>query len=124
MKVALECVSPLLQRSLELFLKEHLSSKKNCDIIIRDRKVFDDNSLSLYIGMDNSADLQKPFSKSQLFLAIEKILDDNKSKQEITQIIQEDEQVDKLEILEKRIIMLTQEYQDNIIKAVRTFYEK
>ena len=124
LKVAVQCVSPLLQRSLELFLKEHLSSIKHCDIVIRDKKILDDENLSLYIGMDESAGLKKPFSKSQLFLALEKLLDSSEKRQDIIHLIQESKEISQLDILEKRIIKLTQEYQDNIIKAIRAFHEK
>jgi hypothetical protein len=124
LKVAVQCVSPLLQKSLELFLKEHLSAVKNCDIVIRDKKIIDDENLSLYIGMDDSAGLKKPFSKSQLFLALENLLDSNEKKEDIINLIQEDEEINELDILEKRITKLTQEYQDNIIKAIRAFHEK
>ena len=41
MKVAIQCESALLQRSLELFLEGHLSSLKQCDIVIRDTKIMD-----------------------------------------------------------------------------------
>ena len=36
MKVAVECKSPLMQKSLEMFLQNHLSTLKQCDIVIRD----------------------------------------------------------------------------------------
>lgn len=129
MKVAVKCVSPLLQRSLELFLKNSLSSLKNCDIVIRDKKVLDDEHLTLLIGNDESATLQKPFSKSQLFLALENLIDSHRKREEILEITQEISQVsqketNELDILEKRIAMLTQDYQDNIMKAIRAFYEK
>ncbi len=123
MKVAVSCVSPLLQKSLEMFLKEHLSSLKHCDVVIRDKKVIEDDMLTLYIGSDESAQLQKPFSKSQLFLALEKLLDNVKQKDTVT-VSKETKDRDGLSVLEKRIIMLTQEYQDNILKAIRTYHEK
>ncbi len=129
MKVAVQCVSPLLQRSLELFLKDSISSLKNCDVVIRDKKVLDDHHLTLLIGNDESATLQKPFSKSQLFLALENLIDSQSKREEILEITQEISQVshietNELDILEKRIAMLTQDYQDNIMKAIRAFYEK
>ncbi len=129
MKVAVQCVSPLLQRSLELFLKDSLSSLKNCDVVVRDKKVFNDKQLTLLIGNDESATLQKPFSKSQLFLALENMIDSHKKREEILEITQEISEplVSKnteLDILEKRIAMLTQDYQNNIMKAIRAFYEK
>ncbi len=129
MKVAIQCVSPLLQRSLELFLKDHISSIKNCDVVVRDKKVLGDEHITLLIGSDESATLQKPFSKSQLFLALENLIDAHKKREEILEIAEEisqepEKESAELDILEKRIAMLTQDYQDNIMKAIRAFYEK
>ncbi|MEA3522844.1 MAG: hypothetical protein U9R50_07695 [Campylobacterota bacterium] len=120
MKVAVQCVSPLLQRSLELFLKESTCSVKHCDVVIRDKKVLDSEHLSLLIGTDESAMLQKPFSKSQLLLALENLIETTKNTESTPAI----EDSSKFDILEKRIAMLTQEYQDKLMKTVRDFYEK
>lgn len=128
MKIAVECKSPLLQRSLEMFLSKYLSSAKHSDIVIRDEKCIDDVRC-FYISGEKESDLVKPFSKSQLILALE-----NRYKSmRVTapsDIGVEDEEVQEsseplnFEILQKRIELLTQEYQNNIIKAVRAFYEK
>jgi lysyl-tRNA synthetase class II len=120
MKIAIECQSPLLQGALELFLKNHLVGKKNCNILIRDILPLDNSSENyeiFYIANDELADLKKPFSKLQLISALEK-KDKNKLKEEKI-----DDEIN-FDILEKRIEMLTQEYQHNIIKAVKAFYEK
>lgn len=121
MKVAVECKSPLLQKSLELFLGKHLSSLKNCDILIRDVKC-NGNERCFYISSSKSADLVKPFSKSQLFLALEKRYKSRNLKDEKSSFA-EDEGLD-FEILQRRIESLTEEYQANILRAVRAFYEK
>jgi len=122
-KVAVQCVSPLLQKSLELFLKDNLSSIKNCDVVVRDQDVLDSEHVSLIIGSDEKSQLQKPFSKSQLFMALENILDKKEQKSEKVQEINVLKK-DDLEILERRISKLTEEYQQNIMKAIRAFYEK
>ena len=70
MRVAVECKSPLMQKSLELFLGKHLSSVKNCDILAKDVKCGDDKRC-FYISSSKESDLVKPFSKSQLMLALE-----------------------------------------------------
>lgn len=130
MKVAVQCVSPLLQRSLELFLKDNLSSIKNCDVVIRDQKVFENEKMCLLVGSDESATLRKPFSKSQLFIALEKMIDANQKNVAIKEVLKEVEmpsekkEISELDILEKRIAKLTEDYQDNIMKAIRAFYEK
>jgi len=121
LKVAVECKSPLMQRSLELFLGKHLSSAKNCDILLRDVKCINDERC-FYISSSKDSDLVKPFSKSQLFLALEnryKSMNNADVKREFA----EGEQL-SFEILEKRIESLTKEYQANILRAVRAFYEK
>ncbi len=123
MKIAVECKSPLLQKSIELFLDKYLSSRKKCDIVVRDVKCLNDDRC-FYISNNKNADLQKPFSKAQLILELEK-----KYKSLHTSDInsENDEQESKsmdFSILEKRIEFLTQEYQDNIIRAVKAFYEK
>jgi len=118
MKIAVECQSPLLQKSLELFLEEQLVSKKNCTILIRDTKLPEgvvEEYESFYIGIDEESDLKKPFSKSQLILALQK-KDVNLEEIKPNSM--------SFEILENRIEMLTKEYQQNILNAVKAFYEK
>jgi hypothetical protein len=126
MRVAVACQSPLLQKSLELFLAKYLTASKKCDIIIQDEECLGDERC-FYIGSDEKADLKKPFSKSQLILALEKKYDELYSKVKEDEAIQkeyfEEDSMD-FSILEKRIEFLTQEYQANILRAVKAFYEK
>jgi len=127
MKIAVECQSQLLQKSLELFLVKYLTSKKNCDIVIQDVECID-NLKCFFIGTTSEADLIKPFSKSQLILALENRYAIIKAKS--INIEEDDEATFMLEegrdfsILERRIDMLTKEYQANILNAVKAFYEK
>jgi len=123
MKVAVECKSPLLQKSLELFLDKYITTSNRCDILVRDEESLDDKRCFV-IGTGTSADLVKPFSKSQLILALEKRYETLKPKTEkdIT-MTQKRESLD-FSILESRIEFLTQEYQSNILRAVKAFYEK
>ena len=62
MKYKIICSSPLLQYTLEYFLKEYLS---NDGVIITDNKNID----GILIGKD----IKKPFTKSSLILQLEKI---------------------------------------------------
>ena len=128
MKVAIQCDSPLLQRSLELFLEGHLSSKRQCDIMIRDKSILDDEYPTFFITSDTSTDLIKPFSKAQLVEALRKKLDSLKSAKNLeVQEEKSDESSENrvgFEILEHHIEKLTREYQSNILKAVKAFYEK
>lgn len=118
MKIAVECQSPLLQKSLELFLTKYLSSKKQCDIVVRDEECLNDERC-FYVSSNENADLVKPFSKSQLILALE-----NRYKKVTKDEIVSEHEPLNFDILEKRIDFLTQEYKENILKAVRAFYEK
>jgi len=124
MKVAVQCESALLQRSLELFLGEHLSSLKQCDLVIRDKKIMDDHH-SLYISASQDSDIKKPFSRSQLYLALEnfyKNLGDIQSIQAYDEELHASEEKD-FTLLEERIEQLTQEYKNNLVRVVKAFYE-
>ena len=129
MKVAVECQSPLLQKSLEIFLSRYLSSSKKSDIIIRDEECLEDGRC-FYIASNEKADLLKPFSKSQLILALEKkynALYPQVSVTDATELNAVKEMPGEaldFSILEKRIEYLTKEYQENILRAVKAFYEK
>ncbi|MGA9045785.1 hypothetical protein [Sulfuricurvum sp.] len=126
MKVAIQCDSPLLQRSLELFLDGHLSSLRQCDILIRDKDIRDEQHPTFVVGVGETSDLIKPFSKAQLLHALSQKFDSKKNNAEMAEeekiVPQED--VVSFEILERHIEKLTREYQANILKAVRAFYEK
>ena len=124
MKIAVECQSPLLQKSLELFLANYLSSLKQCDIVVRDIECLNDERC-FYVSSKPNADLVKPFSKSQLILALESRYEELKEDEtvEAKEVIVDNGPMD-FEILEKRIEFLTKEYQDNILRAVKAFYEK
>ena len=124
MKVAVECQSPLLQKSLELFLAKYLSSLKQCDIVVRDIECLNDERC-FFISNKPNADLIKPFSKAQLILALEKRYEElqEDKPEEVLEETVDNEPMD-FEILEKRIEFLTKEYQDNILRAVKAFYEK
>lgn len=126
MKIAVECKSPLMQKSLEMFLQNYLSSLKQCDIVVRDVKCLNDERC-FYISSDSEADLVKPFSKSQLILALESkyknFSNETTTEDEKEQLHREYGSMD-FSILEKRIELLTKEYQDNILQAVKAFYEE
>jgi len=126
MKIAVECKSPLLQKSLELFLDKFLTTLGRCDIVVRDEEWLNDKRC-FYIGTGESVDLVKPFSKSQLILALEKRYDESKPQSKEPLEKEEDNESNEtldFSILEKRIEFLTQEYQSNILRAVKVFYEK
>ena len=129
MKIAVECHSPLLQKSLELFLQKYLTNSKKYDIVVRDVECLDKKNC-FYIGSDAKADLLKPFSKSQLILALEKRYEELQNRAPQAQLKATRVDVEKFErgmdfeILERRIESLTQAYQADIIRVVKAFYEK
>ena len=121
MKIAVACESILLQKALEQFLQHYLTSKKQCDLIVSDKRI--DVPNLFYIANEEGADLLKPFSKSQLLLALEnryKELGKKEPKERSEDTLSK--QNANFEILEKRIEMLTKEYQKNIIEAIKAFY--
>jgi len=128
MKIAVECQSPLLQKALEIFVQNYLCSSKKSDIIVRDEVCIGDDKRCFYIGTGKEADLLKPFSKSQLILALERrykeiYKEENEVKSLQKEYLEEEDSMD-FAILEKRIETLTQEYKANILRAVKAFYEK
>ncbi len=126
MKVAIQCDSPLLQRSLELFLEGHLSSLRQCDILIRDKNIRDDQYPTFVVGVETSSDLIKPFSKAQLLHALNQKFESEKYPPVVIEeekFLSSEEGV-SFDILERHIDKLTREYQSNILKAIRAFYEK
>jgi ABC-type Zn uptake system ZnuABC Zn-binding protein ZnuA len=64
MKVKIECDSPLLQKSLEYFLKDYLDEN---GVVITDNP----EKEGIIIGKD----IIKPFSKTTLLLQLEKLVD-------------------------------------------------
>jgi len=125
MRVAVACHSPLLQKSLELFLSKYLTVAKRCDIIVKDEPC-NENARCFYIGNTADADLKKPFSKSQLILALERKYSKLKSEDMLIQKEYDEGEEESMDftVLQKRIEQLTQEYQENILRAVKAFYEK
>lgn len=136
MKVSVQCESPLLQRSLELFLSPYLSTFKQCDVVVRDRRTAEESVKPVLVVSGHDGDLHKPFSRSQLMLALEQILDTRKQAREAAAITTELEMPDTaaarasagerpdFALLEARLDALTREYQHNVMQAVREFYEK
>ncbi|MEH0332663.1 hypothetical protein [Campylobacter coli] len=64
MKISLECKDLIIEKALELFLKEHLVMKKDCDFIISNEKI--STQKPLFIIAKNSPFLSLPFSKEAL----------------------------------------------------------
>ena len=130
MKVAIECRSPLLQKSLENFLEGHLCSSRNCDLLLSDEALLDRENL-LRIGSDADADILKPFSKSQLFLKLEHYYKVKEEVSSAVSIANEMDSFDGVELafaeapitnvndLEEKIERLTASYVQGVMSLVR-----
>lgn len=119
MRIALDCKDVILERALELFLKEYLVAKKDCDFIICDEKI--SNPKPLFIISDNSPFLQIPFSKEKLF-------DSLKEFDEALRIAAKKLAEEQKRILEQRIEELAnefkKEYEEKIDRAILSLKEK
>ena len=120
MKIALACQSMLLEKSLELFLKNHIYPYKQCDFVISDRHIEIDKPL-FYIANENS-DLNIPFSKSSLLLSVEKFYNS------LTQENADENtlHVKKVDIkdLEIKITKLTDNFRDDLVSVIKDYYEE
>ena len=70
MKVAVICNSLLLRKSLEIFLRDRLSSQSGCDFVVSDRALEVDKPVFL-ITREKDTNLAKPFSKTRLVKALD-----------------------------------------------------
>ena len=68
MKAFIDCDCEILQRTLELFLKDHATSAQDCDFVISDEPQSSAKPLFL-IG--EGGDLTLPFSKQMLLSRLE-----------------------------------------------------
>ena len=68
MKAFIDCDCEILQKTLELFLKDHAASAQDCDFVISDEPQSSAKALFL-IGEDG--DLALPFSKHTLLSRLE-----------------------------------------------------
>ncbi|TKX28301.1 ornithine carbamoyltransferase [Campylobacter estrildidarum] len=101
MKISLECRDVLIEKALELFLKEHLVMKKDCDFIISDEKI--PCVKPLFLIAPNSPFLSVPFSKEVLFKSLNDF--DNALKATAQRLAEE-----KKKILEAKIDSIAEEF--------------
>ena len=140
MKIAIECRSPLLQKSLENFLEGHLASSKSCDLLLSDELLLGRDNV-LRIGSDKQADIMKPFSKSQLFLKLEhyyKVKEDALSamhiahemdvKDSLMSVVEETQALAKdnlhIDVLQEKIQRLTASYVQGVMSLVKEYNGK
>lgn len=118
MKIALDCRSELLRKSLETFLGEYLAPESEAEILVADYEAR--TSLPLFrIGSDEGADLRKPFSRSQLMIRLEEALRRRRQSQEVQNFVVEEEE----ETLEEKIERATRRFVEEIVTIVRSHDE-
>ncbi len=119
MKIALECKDIILERALQLFLKEHLSRKKDCDFLICDEKV--EFEKPQFLISKRSSQLAVPFSKAQLLQALSEF---NSALQRLAEQIADE----KIKALEDKIEIMAEEfrqqYQSDIDEAIGVLKDK
>lgn len=111
MKVALVCDSPLLQKSLELYLKEHVCSYEESDFVISDRAVKSKKPI-LFIGKRKGATLCVPFSKEEVL---------SKAQQFYLHHLDKESDSDKV-VLERVLTKLNKKHKEKIEKIIREFH--
>ena len=127
MKIAIKCESLLLQKALEMFLSNHLSSLKNAQIVLSDNKNYETDKKLLYVSSDEDADIKKPFSSNSLLLALQKFKTNSneiKNINTISESLFETNDIKDFSILERELDILTQNYKNDMLKLIKAFYEK
>ena len=119
MKISLECKDLIIEKTLELFLKENLEMKKNCDFIISDEKIY--TAKPLFIISKNSPFLSIPFSKEALFESLNEF--DNALKAAALQLALEQKR-----LLEEKIdaiaLEFKKDYENKIDLAIKDLKNK
>ena len=118
MKIALKCNSVLLEKSLRQFLKHHVVSEHEADILVSDHPVTSEKPL-LRIGMDEDADLKKPFSRSQLMIRLEEKLQKSSQHRMVQSFTVEEEE----ETLEEKVERMTKIFVEDLISVIKEHYE-
>ena len=111
MKVALVCESPLLKKSLELYLKENVSTYEACDFVISDRAVKSKKPV-LYIGKRKDATISVPFSKEQMLSSAQQFYNHHLGQES-----------DKA-VMDEIVAGLNKKHKEKIEKIIREFHEK
>ncbi len=120
LKISIMCDSLLLQNSLEIFLRDYLSSYKQCEMVLSDKKR-DINKPVVIINSSKDTDIKIPFSKSSLLMDLQNIYQKKCNKENLKDDVF---QKNSLWKLERKIDKLTLEFRENLIKTIRDFYEE
>lgn len=111
MKVAVECECIVMQKALEIFLKDFLVEHEKADFIVSDTKKNGDKSV--FMISDDSAYMNLPFSKEKLILALEEygFMLEYKKDEELNGSI------------EDKISNLCDNFKINLINIIKEHYE-
>ncbi len=108
MKIALNCKSLLIEKSLELMLKSYIVSKKQCDFLISDHEDENKDLTKPIFYIDTyKAHICKPFSKEELLEKLQKFHDKHFNLE-----------------LEEKIEFLTKDFSSKLVKIIQDYYEK
>lgn len=118
MKVAIICDSPLLDKCLEYYLKERLTSYKKCDFVIADKPLEVDKPLCL-ISAKEGAHIPKPFTRTQLFLGLEAFFKSLKLRPRYEEIVENHRDY----ALKKRLEEISLRFSEEIFWAITEHYE-
>ncbi len=114
MKVIVKCVSPLLQRTLEIYLKAYLYDIELAEVLITDTEALSEKVV-FRIGDMPDAQLSVPFTREELMNALEKFYETNPRLVHLQHT---------KETLESMIEKLNRRHQEKIAKLIRRYHEK
>ena len=115
MKISFDCDCILLQNSLELFLKEYISHKKDCDFIISDRKI--ESKKPVFIIASNFGHLQIPFTKETLLNTLEEFYSAIQIPKAGFKVDRHDENL----ALEEAISNLVDKFKNDLIALIKSY---
>lgn len=114
MKVAIICQSLLLSRALKSFLGEKVVTYKQCDFVISDKKIELDKPI--FFLNSKEGELSLPFSKASLLLGLERYYQTLcEPEVSATAVIPAD-------VLEDKIVALTEKFRQELILTLREYY--
>ena len=119
MKIALDCKSILLERALKKILSQYFVPEEEANILVTDNRT--ESSLPIFrIGYnDSKADLQKPFSRSQLMIKLEEKLKTIEQKDELISIVIEEDNT-----IDKEIEKLAKQFTNDLLKIFKKYSNK
>lgn len=104
MKAFIDCDCEILQKTLELFLKDHAASAQDCDFVISDEP---QSSVKPLFLIGEGGDLTLPFSKNTLLSKLEDFQGSLKR------------DLSEYDVVEEEICALFDEFKARIIEILR-----